>query len=88
MTSMTVMTVLLSVKKYQLVTFPVFTFRIHGNHRKRPHNTFSLDIYQYATTFLQVGVGAYKLIYYDCTTSTKNYINAEPLEEGNISAKH
>ena len=26
----------------------------HGNHRKRPHNVFSLDIYQTATKFLQV----------------------------------
>jgi len=25
----------------------------HGNHRKRPHNVFSLDIYQAATKFLQ-----------------------------------
>lgn len=29
------------------------TPRIHGNHRKKPHNTFSLDIYQHATRFLQ-----------------------------------
>ena len=32
------------------------TPRIHGNHRKRPHNTFPLDIYQRATKFLQVFV--------------------------------
>ncbi|PNF24764.1 hypothetical protein B7P43_G16635, partial [Cryptotermes secundus] len=27
--------------------------RIHGNHGKRPHNTFSLDIYRHATSFLR-----------------------------------
>ena len=29
------------------------TPRVHGNHGKRPHNRFSLDIYQQATAFLQ-----------------------------------
>ena len=29
------------------------TPRVHGNHGKRPHNRFSLDIYQHATAFLQ-----------------------------------
>lgn len=29
------------------------TPRIHGNYGKKPHNTFSLDIYQHATSFLQ-----------------------------------
>lgn len=28
------------------------TPRVHGNHGKRPHNTFPLDIYQHATAFL------------------------------------
>lgn len=27
--------------------------RIHGNHGKKPHNTFSLDIYRHATSFLR-----------------------------------
>lgn len=27
--------------------------RIHGNHGKKPHNTFSLDIYRHATEFLK-----------------------------------
>ncbi|KAL3290194.1 hypothetical protein HHI36_023553 [Cryptolaemus montrouzieri] len=27
--------------------------RIHGNHGKKPHNTFSLDIYRHATDFLK-----------------------------------
>nr|CAD7439192.1 unnamed protein product [Timema bartmani] len=29
------------------------TPRVHGNHGKRAHNTFSLDIYRHATTFLR-----------------------------------
>jgi len=29
------------------------TPRVHGNHGKRPHNRFPLDIYQHATAFLQ-----------------------------------
>lgn len=29
------------------------TPRVHGNHGKKPHNRFSLDIYQQATAFLQ-----------------------------------
>lgn len=29
------------------------TPRVHGNHGKRPHNRFSLDIYQTATAFLE-----------------------------------
>lgn len=40
-----------SIRKH--VKFHGVTPRIHGNHRKKPHNTFSLDIYQYATRFLQ-----------------------------------
>ncbi|GJQ66767.1 hypothetical protein Trydic_g18536 [Trypoxylus dichotomus] len=27
--------------------------RVHGNHGKKPHNTFSLDIYRHATEFLK-----------------------------------
>lgn len=27
--------------------------RVHGNHGKKPHNTFSLDIYKHATEFLK-----------------------------------
>lgn len=27
--------------------------RVHGNHGKKPHNTFSLDIYRHATDFLK-----------------------------------
>ncbi|XP_063230153.1 uncharacterized protein LOC134535135 [Bacillus rossius redtenbacheri] len=27
--------------------------RVHGNHGKKPHNTFSLDIYRHATMFLK-----------------------------------
>ncbi|CAG0903185.1 unnamed protein product [Darwinula stevensoni] len=32
------------------------TARVHGNHGKKPHNTFSLDSYQHATAFLQTYV--------------------------------
>lgn len=35
--------------------------RVHGNHGKVPHNTFSLDIYQIATDFLKKFIAAQEL---------------------------
>ncbi|XP_044741395.1 uncharacterized protein LOC123302506 [Chrysoperla carnea] len=43
--------------------------RVHGNHGKKPHNTFSLDIYQHATEFLKQ--------YLETTTGETNISNSK-----------
>ncbi|KAH0549140.1 hypothetical protein KQX54_006517 [Cotesia glomerata] len=54
-----------------LVTHGV-TPRVHGNHGKIPHNTFSLDIYQIATEFLKSFIKEQEINQKAIKTSIKN----------------
>ncbi|XP_057332906.1 uncharacterized protein LOC130672374 [Microplitis mediator] len=54
-----------------LVTHGV-TPRVHGNHGKIPHNTFSLDIYQIATEFLKSFIKEQEINHKTIKTSIKN----------------
>lgn len=45
--------------------------RVHGNHGKKPHNTFSLNIYRHATEFLKQYLEQYTV---DCNISNPKQI--------------
>ncbi|KAK9889221.1 hypothetical protein WA026_004499 [Henosepilachna vigintioctopunctata] len=56
--------------------------RIHGNHGKKPHNTFSLDIYKHATDFLKQYLGQH--------TGDQDIVNTkQPIQlQWDVTRKH